>query len=82
MKNMKIIIITGIIVCSSLVSCKKDYTCECNEYYEGASTTWNKYYGETIINATEKKAEQECNDMEGEPQTVATETYWLDCELK
>ncbi len=73
---------TGIIFCLSLVSCKKNYTCVCTEYYEGASISWNKYYGETVIKVSKKNAEQACDDMEGESQTVATETYWLDCELK
>jgi len=82
MKSIKTLLLVGGIFSMTLVSCKKDLTCECTENYEGASTSWSKFYSDTVITYSKKKGEEACDELDGEMQTYGTESYWLDCELK
>jgi len=82
MKHLYTKLLLGGLFLLMLISCKKDYTCECTEYYEGASSSWSKFYADTVITYSHKKAIEACDALDGIPQTVSTETYWLDCELK
>ena len=75
-------LIFAVLLAGAFISCKKNHTCTCTEHYEGADSSWTQMYGDTIFKASEKKAEDLCNGLDGEPQTILTETYWLDCELK
>ena len=63
-------------------SCKKNKTCECVQKYDGVNGAWEEVHGTTEIKASKKDAAAQCDALEGEPQIIFTETYWLECELK
>jgi len=80
---MKQIIIVGLCLLTfSIVACKKDRTCICTEFYDGASTSWTEERDTIFIKMSKKEANEKCNGLDGETQVIFTETYGLDCELK
>ncbi len=63
--------------------CKKEYTCECVDYYTGADTSWTNVKGERdFLVKKEEEAVAQCDELDGTPQIYYTEEYGLDCELK
>lgn len=75
----------GLIVGFLLVlsSCKKTYTCVCNEYFNGIDTSWAALYGEQEITSRKEDAAQTtCKGMQGEPQIWNGNEYGLNCQLK
>jgi len=79
----KIIFTAGILSILILMSCKKNYTCVCTDFYNGADTTWTKLRGERDIETRkEKDAVAECDELDGDTQVYLTESYGLNCELK
>lgn len=68
--------------CLFLSACKRDYSCECTEYYEGADTSWSKFHADTVLTYKKKEVDEACDALDGEKQTYFTESYWLDCEVK
>lgn len=78
-------ITVGLIVGFALLlsSCKKTYTCECHEYFNGTDTSWTALYGDQEITSRKEDAAQTtCKGMQGEPQTWNGNEYGLNCQLK
>ncbi len=64
------------------VSCSRKRNCICTQHYEGAATSWDSLYGDTIFKESKKQARALCDGLDGEVQFILTEKYWLDCELE
>lgn len=50
------------VVGTTMVSCKKDYTCKCSKTYTSGSLTITKDYSTYIYKDTRNRAETRCND--------------------
>jgi hypothetical protein len=77
---MKKLILFGLIFASvTLISCKKEYTCECKKIYDGV----NNYSQDGIytINDTRTKAESECNRKENPGTDETAGKYSRECEI-
>jgi len=59
-----------------LVSCKKDYTCECTTTGGGSSIS-----ASSTVHATKKDAKDACNAGD-ESYTIGSDTYETKCEIK
>ncbi len=86
MKNLFILTVLGLL---ALTSCKKNYTCECINYYSyngivDQSQTEN--FGSETIKDTKSKAKEKCDkgDYVYEEETIAGITFkdYVDCEIK
>lgn len=71
----KIILITAI-TAITLVSCKRDYTCECKVTTLGITTT-----GSTTIHDTKKNATKKCDEGDAST-TVFGITSTAECSIK
>ena len=79
----KIIFIFGFILITLFSSCKKTFTCECNQFYNGADTSWVALHGVREFELRKKEdAVNECDKLDGITQVFGTEEYGLNCELK
>lgn len=66
---MKKILFAAVLVVGALASCKKDYTCECVDSYNGTT------YGTSSVTITDTKndAEAACNAMDSSTGTNVKE---------
>jgi hypothetical protein len=66
---------------TTMVSCKKDYTCACSKTYtkSGGSATIDD--GVYTYKDSRVKAEKRCNDQEGQGSDLGGE-YTRDCQIK
>ncbi len=76
MKNLFILTVLGLLV---LISCKKDYICECTASYNGVPL--EVVYQDTIINDYKAKARVECDALENVAATFV-DSASVDCEIK
>ena len=71
----------GIVLVTTLISCKKDYNCSCDYYADEEYLVTN----ETKITATRYKARKECKDMNSDLNVVFNGTSYhteTRCSLK
>lgn len=66
---MKKVVLVGAIALLGLVSCKKDYTCECS-VTSGGITVAGEDLKYTISNSTKSNATTECAEMKGEAEAA------------
>lgn len=81
MKNTILLSGAMLIMASSLMSCKKDYTCECTKTRTNGSTTVSSKESVTIFKDNKKRATEKCNDNESNGSDVLG-SYSIDCEIK
>jgi hypothetical protein len=62
MKNIILGASALILAATSMVSCKKDYTCTCSKTYTSGSGTSTSAYSIYTYKDTRKRAEDRCND--------------------
>lgn len=81
MKNS--ILVTGaiIIMAASMMSCKKDYTCECTKTRTDGSSTVSSKESVTIFKDNKKRATEKCNDNESNGSDLLG-AYSIDCQIK
>ncbi len=86
MKNLFILTLFALI---ALTSCKKDYTCECKNYYSYngiVNPSETEFFSSSTIKDTKSKAEDKCDkgDFVYEEESIAGYTYkdYVDCEIK
>lgn len=81
---MKRVRITFLIAVAAIaISCKKkDRSCECIETYTGAQTSYTNVTDTLYIDIEEEEAITECNKGDKAVQTLFTESYGIECELK
>lgn len=81
---MKKIILSAaalLFVGATMVSCKKDYRCECSKTYTSGSGSTTKDYSVYTYKDTRNRAENRCN----ENSTTGTDlmgNYAINCEIK
>lgn len=81
MKNTILLVGALLFAATSMVSCKKDYTCQCSKTYTSGSGTTTQNYSIYTYKDNRKRAEDRCND------NTATGTdlggnYSINCEIK
>jgi hypothetical protein len=81
MKNS--ILVTGavIIMAATMMSCKKDYTCECTKTRTDGSSSVSTKESVTVFKDNKKRATERCNDMESSGSDLLG-TYSIDCQIK
>lgn len=77
----KITIAIAAIFTLSLVSCKKDYTCQCSKTRTDGSTVLTTEDGSYVFKDTRARAESRCNEQEGSGNDIAGD-YTRDCQIK
>ena len=65
----------------ALFSCVKERTCTCTETYSGESTNY-VVTRDSTLKMKKDEAEAKCNEGDLAEQTILTETYSIECELK
>lgn len=73
---MKKVLLVAAVAGLSMVSCKKDYTCECTVSAAGVSQTTS-----TVMNDTKKNATDACEAMNSST-TVLGMTQTVKCAIK
>ena len=63
-------------------SCKKQFTCECVETYDGKNEQWTKTKEQVFDKMSQKDAEIKCDGFDQEPQVIFEETLYFECGLK
>ncbi|WP_317897457.1 hypothetical protein [Aurantibacillus circumpalustris] len=77
---MKKILLVAAVACMTMVSCKKDYTCECvYEYGQSGATT--KTTTTSVINAKKADAETACNAGDYD-LTIGNTVSKTECSIK
>lgn len=64
MKKLTVIAVVFALGASTMVSCKKDYTCKCQKIYTGSSSSTTVDDGVYTYDDTRKRAEDKCNSQE------------------
>lgn len=72
-----IIVLAGL----GLVSCKKDYTCECKKIYTGENVTVETSSEVYTFKDNRIRAEDKCNKKEGSGSDIVG-TYTKECQIK
>ncbi len=73
---MKKVLAVAVFAAFGLMSCKKDYTCECTTDFGGVSSTTS-----LTINNTKKKAKDACDGLESSASVGGT-TSSTTCVIK
>jgi hypothetical protein len=80
MKNT-ILIAGALFVAMFTVSCKKDYTCECEKTYTSGSGTSTRDYSVYTFKDTRIRAEQRCNENTASGADLWGD-YAINCAIK
>ena len=80
MKN-KIILLGLAIVATTMVSCKKDYTCKCSKIYTTSSGSTTKDDGTYTFKDNKVKAEDKCNQQESTGSDINGD-YARECDIE
>jgi hypothetical protein len=82
---MKRTILLGVVIAlgatTTMVSCKKDYTCKCQKTYTGNNGSATIDDGVYTYKDSRVRAEKRCNDQEGQKSDIGG-TYTRDCEIQ
>ena len=73
MKNSILLAGALLLMGTSMVSCKKDYTCKCSKTYTTGSGSSTSNYSVYTYNDTRKRAEDRCNE-----NTESGTDFWGD----
>ena len=80
---MKYLISTIVIIGFMSSGCKKIYTCECTEFFNGTDTSWTKDRGSLELEyKKEEDASAACDAQDAETQNFVGNEYGMDCTLK
>lgn len=66
---------------TSMVSCKKDYTCKCSKTYTTGSGTSTQNYSVYTYNDNRKRAEERCNEN-ASSGTDFWGDYSINCDIQ
>ena len=81
MKNSILLAGALLFIGTSMVSCKKDYTCKCSKTYTTGSGTSTSNYSVYTYNDTRKRAEDRCNENT-ESGTDFWGNYSVNCAIQ
>ena len=77
----KLILMATVALSMCVVSCKKDYTCECKITRTSGGNTLTTEDGDYTFKDTRARAESRCNDQES-AGTDGLGDYTRDCQIK
>jgi hypothetical protein len=80
-RRILLAVVFAIATSTTMVSCKKDYTCKCQKTYTksgGSVTVDDNIY---TYKDTRTKAEKRCSDNEGQGNDLGGD-YTRDCEIQ
>ena len=81
MKKTVLFAVAGLFLATSIISCKKDYTCKCTKTRtNGTSSTTNDYSVYTY-NENRKRAEDRCNDNTSSGSDLGG-AYSINCQIQ
>lgn len=66
---------------STMVSCKKDYKCECSKTYSSGTGSTTKDYSFYTYKDTRKRAEDRCNDNTKSGSDLGG-NYSINCQIQ
>jgi hypothetical protein len=66
---------------TSMVSCKKDYTCECSKTYTSGSGSSTSNYSVYTYRDSRKRAEDRCNANEATGSDLGG-NYSINCQIQ
>ncbi|CAN5526809.1 hypothetical protein BH10BAC1_BH10BAC1_19840 [soil metagenome] len=81
MKNSILLAGALLFMGTSMVSCKKDYTCKCSKTYTTGSGTSTSNYSVYTYTDTRKRAEDRCNEN-AESGTDFWGNYSVNCAIQ
>lgn len=70
-----------LLVSSTIVSCKKDYTCKCSKTYTSGTGTSTNDYSLYTYHENRKRAEDRCNDNT-KSGTDIFGNYSINCQIQ
>ncbi len=79
----KVILVVGVLLAvgTSLVSCKKDYKCECSKTYTSGNGSSTKDYSEYTYKDSRKRAEDRCNANTDSGSDLGG-NYSINCQIQ
>ncbi len=81
MKNKIVIAACLLISATSMISCKKDYTCKCSKTYTSGSGSYTHDYSVYTYKDTRKRAEDRCNANSATSSDLGG-NYSVNCEIQ
>jgi len=81
MKNTILLAGALLFVGTSMVSCKKDYTCKCSKTYTTGSGSSTSNYSVYTYKDTRKRAEDRCNDNTTTGSDLGG-NYSINCDIQ
>jgi hypothetical protein len=81
MKNTILLVGALLFVGTSMVSCKKDYTCTCSKTYTSGSGSTTHDYSIYTYKDSRKRAEDRCNANTATGSDLGGD-YSINCEIK
>lgn len=80
-RRILLVAIVALGATTTMVSCKKDYSCKCQKTYTKSSGSVTLDDGIYTYKDTRVKAEKRCNDQEGQGNDIGGD-YTRDCEIQ
>jgi hypothetical protein len=79
----KVILSAAVLLClgTTLVSCKKDYTCKCSKTYTNGSTTVTSDYSTYSYRDTKTKAISRCDENSKSGSDLGG-NYSINCDIQ
>jgi len=81
MKNSILLAGALLLAGTTMVSCKKDYTCQCSKTYTSGSGSSTSNHSIYTYKDTRKRAEDRCNDNTSSGTDLGG-NYSINCEIK
>ncbi|HET6243456.1 MAG: hypothetical protein H0V01_00010 [Bacteroidetes bacterium] len=81
MKNPLLFASALALVVTSMVSCKKEYTCECSKTYTSGSGTTTKDYSVYTYKENRVRAEERCNANSATGSDIWGD-YSINCQIR
>ncbi|HEX8516564.1 MAG TPA: hypothetical protein VF868_10220 [Bacteroidia bacterium] len=80
MKNTILLAAAFVLTATSMVSCKKDYTCTCSKTYTSGSGSSTQAHSVYTYKDTRKRAEDRCNDNTASSTDLYGD-YSINCQI-
>ncbi len=81
MKNTILLASILLLAATSIVSCKKDYTCTCSKTYTSGSGTTTQKYSIYTYKDTRKRAVDRCNSNDTQGTDLGG-NYSVNCQIE
>ena len=81
MKNPVLFVGALLLVLTSIISCKKEYTCECSKTYTSGSGSSTQNYSIYTYKDTRMRAEERCNENTDSGSDIYGD-YSINCQIR